>query len=146
MLSDVRSVNRELFPSIRLAGLMWQGTYEQAAAGAIGGVMSELRRRLTLAPSTRTFGVSWIDRSDGFRHFCAVEAEADIAVHGLELIEISAHECLTMPHSGKDATDAYAFLMEERDRLGLHAYHDPSMIDEHLEDGAMRLWLAIDTK
>ncbi|TRL30426.1 hypothetical protein FM996_16780 [Methylosinus sporium] len=146
MLPDVRSANREPFPSIRLAGLMWEGTFKQAVAGVIGGVMSELRRRLTLTPSAQIFCVSWTDRSDGFRHFCGVKTEANIVVQGLELIEISALECLTMPHSGGDASNAYAFLMAERDRLGLRAYHDPSMIDEHLEDGAMRLWLAIDTK
>ncbi|WP_417067097.1 GyrI-like domain-containing protein [Niveibacterium terrae] len=144
MQIDVRIATRENFPPIRLAGLIWEGSYAQAAAGAIGEVMNELRRRLALAPNARIIGVSWTGRPGGFRHFCGVEVGSrDVAADDLARIEIPSLICLSMPHRGGDATDAYAFLMAERDRLGLLACDDPSMIDELLEDGSMRLWLPV---
>lgn len=147
MTTDAPSATRAVFPSTRLMGLSWEGTYAQAAAGAIGVVMRDLRRLLALAPDARILGVSWSDRSDGFRHFCGVEVSAGDAVsEGLDQIEIPARPCLTVAHPGADATRAYAALMAERDRLGLRGCHDPSMIDEHLGDGSMRIWLTVDAE
>lgn len=145
MTSDALIATRAIFPSTQLMGLAWEGTYAHAAAGAIGGLMRDLRRRLALAPDARILGVSWSDRSDGFRHFCGVEIGAsDGVLEALDRIEIPARPCLTMAHPAGDATRAYADLMAERDRRGLRARHDPSMIDEHLGDGTMRLWLVVD--
>lgn len=130
---------------LSIIGLPWAGTYEEAANGAIKALMREVRDCLGLPEDAPTFGVSWTDRPDGFRHFCGVEliAEQELPA-GLARLELEALTCLVGVQEQGDATDIYRALMTERDTRDLRPNHDPSMVDEHLAGGGMvRLWLPV---
>lgn len=137
------TISLQTMPAIRLAGVEWEGTYAEAATGVIGKQMEALRNRLGLGADAHMFGVSrpwW--RPDGFRHFIGILQETpDTASAELQILELPSLTCLTCAHSGGDATHAYARLMTERDQRGLSKFDAVSMIDEHLPDNSMRLWL-----
>lgn len=140
--SAAPAIAAEFLPALSLVGFTWEGSYEEAATGVIGELMSSLRRTLSLPDDARLFGVSWLERPDGFRHFCGIAAAAAPGAAGLPAIDLPALACLTTLHPGGDATAGYARLMEERDRRGLAPSAGVGMVDEHLGTrGGMRLWL-----
>ncbi|MBG0812052.1 GyrI-like domain-containing protein [Methylosinus sp. H3A] len=135
-------ITLEDFPATRLVGFSWEGSFAEAATGVIVARMEALRLRLELAEDEQVFGLSWIDRADGFRHFCGVRRETappDLAVFAAPTLR-----CLVISHPGGDASAAYTLLMKERDRRGFAESRAVGMIDQHLgRDGRMRLWLPI---
>ncbi|WP_338445638.1 GyrI-like domain-containing protein [Pelagerythrobacter marensis] len=130
-------------PPRRLAGMAWEGTYAEAADGAVRRLIEELCRRLDGRPET-LWGVSWEDRPDGFRHFAGIEAAE--AVPGLERLDLPALTSLTADHTGGDATGVYGALQALRDRRGMaRRPGGPDMLDEHRRDGSppMRAHLVV---
>lgn len=130
-------------PPRRLAGLAWEGTYAEAAAGAIRRLMEELESKLGERPET-LWGVSWEDRPDGFRHFVGIESEE--VVPGLESLDLPALSSLSADHAGGDATGVYGELQATRDARGLvRRPGGPDMLDEHRRDGSppMRAHLVV---
>ena len=133
-------------PPRRLAGLAWEGTYVEAADGAVRRLMDDLFARLGDRPET-LWGVSWEDRPDGFRHFVGIESDRDLP--GLQWLELPALTSLTADHSGGDATGVYGELQALRDaRDMVRRPAGPDMLDEHRRDGgpAMRAHLVVAEK
>jgi hypothetical protein len=130
-------------PPLALVGFEWTGTYRQAADGEIGRLMTALKSNLDLADDEDLFGVSWLDRPDGFRHFVGVSRpKVTITGKSLKALKLPSLMCLTVEQAAGDATDGYAQLMEERERRNYRACETASMIDQHITDsGRLRLWL-----
>jgi len=134
----------ENFAAVSLVGKPWEGSYVEAAAGAIGELMTSLRNDLEQGPNAPLLGVSWTEQPGRFRHFVGIRTISPAPVpQGLHILELPELSCLTCQHPGGDATQAYARLMAERDKRGFGEGRHPNMIDEHLPDGSMRLWLPI---
>jgi hypothetical protein len=65
-------------PAHRLCGLYWEGSYGDAARGAIHTVIAEVQAfaaRLQGGWRSPIVGLSWNDRPDGFRYFVGVAAD-----------------------------------------------------------------------
>jgi hypothetical protein len=71
-------------PAQRLVGRVWEGTYSEAAAGALLPLFAEAKAAasgggLWAGP---IIGISWNDRPDGFRYFVGLEVDGTGAEAG----------------------------------------------------------------
>lgn len=65
-------------PAQRIAGAFWEGTFVEAADGAVRRLIAEMQEHhLRLHPNDHPtlVGLSWNDRSDGFRYLVGFVAE-----------------------------------------------------------------------
>ncbi|BCH25137.1 hypothetical protein MesoLjLc_48240 [Mesorhizobium sp. L-8-10] len=77
----------------RLRGLVWEGTYAEAAAGAIHPLIEEMKIAAAAEDdpwSRMIIGISWNDRPDGFRYFVGIEAAEYMA-------PAAGHRLLSLP-------------------------------------------------
>ncbi len=135
-------ISRETLPALTLVGRHWQGSYAEAAQGAVRRLIESLRSDYPEAADVPLYGLSWTDRPEGFRHFCGwPESALNRTLEPDERLTLGPLPCLTSSQPTGDATDAYARLMAHRGALGLSTPEGPTMIDEHRPDGTLRLWL-----
>lgn len=75
-------------PAQRLRGVAWEGSYAEAAAGAIHPLIEQMKAVVAGGKDPwfdAIVGISWNDRPDGFRYFVGIQEEKDqvrIAQHG----------------------------------------------------------------
>lgn len=80
-------------PAQSLCGVMWEGSYAEAAAGAIHPLIGEMKAAAAGEEdpwSRMIIGISWSDRPDGFRYFVGIEATEDEA-------QMAEHRHLSLP-------------------------------------------------
>ena len=100
-------------PAQEFVGRLWEGTYSQAAAGAIHAVLNEVKAFSGGLPDLWAgplVGISWNDRPDGFRYFVGVETNMETGVAS-DWMRLSLPEMrlVTSWHSNQDGdvTDHY---------------------------------------
>lgn len=81
--SGLHAVGLTERPAHRLCGVYWEGTYDDAAAGATRSVIERVSRwsaARTVLWRSPIVGISWNDRPDGFRYFAGIAPELGEAV------------------------------------------------------------------
>lgn len=109
-------------PAQTLVGSVWDGTYSQAAAGAIHRVLKEVKGFAEALPglwSGPIVGVSWNDRPDGFRYFVGVES--GVADAEKLPLTVPAMRFATAWHDAGDGdvTEHYQLMLAWMEREGL---------------------------
>ncbi|MFN4272744.1 MAG: GyrI-like domain-containing protein [Aliihoeflea sp.] len=104
-------------PAHRLVGRYWEGSYEEAAAGALHsliGEMKELSARHERFWRSPIVGLSWNDRSDGFRYFCGFALDAPQLPEGLAALEVPETDYADIWHGpgDGDVIENYRTMME----------------------------------
>lgn len=93
-------------PAQRIAGAFWEGTFGEAADGAVRRLvaqMQERHRRLHPKDHAPLVGISWNDRPDGFRYlvgYVADKAEATSHPGHVDLPQMRFVTALHHPGSG----------------------------------------------
>jgi hypothetical protein len=92
-------------PSERLAGLFWEGTLAEAAAGAARDLLKEVRSHAGPGElwSSPIVCLSWSDADDRLRHFAGVTAsEAPVSAPGWPSIDLPAGRWVADWHGPAD--------------------------------------------
>ena len=93
-------------PAQRIAGAFWEGTFVEAADGAVRRLIAEMQehhRRLHPRDHAALVGLSWNGRPDGFRYLVGyVSDEAETTVHPghVDLPQVRFATALHHPDSG----------------------------------------------
>lgn len=111
-------------PAQRLTGRVWEGTYSEAAGGALHPVLAQVQAEGTgdgkqagaafwAGPIT---GISWNDRPDGFRYFVGLEGGGPG-----QTLELPAMRFATAWHDAGDGevVDHYQLMLAWIEREGL---------------------------
>ncbi|MBX3577049.1 MAG: GyrI-like domain-containing protein [Rhizobiaceae bacterium] len=113
-------------PAQALVGRIWDGTYSQAAAGAIVAVLKEVQAfagaRGSALWAGPIVGVSWNERPDGFRTFVGVERDdAKASGAGMVPLDVPALRFATAWHDAGDGDvlDHYEAMLAWMEREGL---------------------------
>lgn len=89
-----------------LHGLVWEGTYAEAAAGAIHPLIEDMKAVAADEGdpwSRMIIGISWNDRADGFRYFVGIETAEDVApTAGYRLLSLPAMRFASVWHGPDD--------------------------------------------
>ncbi|MFM1652057.1 GyrI-like domain-containing protein [Brevibacillus sp. B_LB10_24] len=94
-------------------GVIWQGTFQQAASGEIRNVMEELRSRIKeitqVVNPEAILGISFHNIPNGFTyHLCMETTEGGTIPEGMQRIDIPALTYVTCKHErGKNVNDTY---------------------------------------
>lgn len=106
----------------RLVGRVWEGTYSEAAGGALLPVLAQVQAQCTEEGKQAgaalwagpIVGISWNDRPDGFRYFVGLEGGG-----ASETLELPAMRFATAWHDAGDVTDHYQLMLAWMEREGL---------------------------
>ncbi len=112
-------------PAHTLAGRMWEGTFAEAAEGAIHALIAEVKAfsdaRTTLWKSP-IVGISWNDRPDGFRYLVGVAPDPGETLPGnfstVELPEMRLASAWHGPEDG-EVPGHYSRMLEWLQAAGL---------------------------
>lgn len=101
----------------RLWGLVWEGTYVQAAAKGVHDVvraMAVARWTLPVDPHADLIGIAWNDRPDGFRYLVAVAVDEIAVPAPVDLVEVRlpAMQLAGLWHEAGDVHQAYLGMFE----------------------------------
>lgn len=123
-------------PAQRLWGLMWEGTYAQAAAKGVHDViraMKAARQTLPVDPHADLIGISWNDRPDGFRYLVAVAVDGIAAPVPADLVELwlPAMRLASLWHDAGDAHQAYLDMFEW---IASHGQRREASVCHHREE------------
>lgn len=112
-------------PPERLRGLFWEGTYAQAAAGALHPLIEAAKPSLHAgaAPfASAIIGISWNDRPDGFRYFVGTDAGAiqPPVRDGRQRLSLPAMRFASVWHAPEDGdvVQHYGAMLEWIERSG----------------------------
>lgn len=92
-------------PAETLRGLTWEGTYAEAAAGAIHPLIEEMKSRIAGEGdvwNSAIIGISWNDRADGFRYFVGTATKDDVLPPGLHFLSLPAMRFASAWHGPDD--------------------------------------------
>lgn len=123
-------------PRHRLVGRYWEGSFEEAAAGALRQVIEEMKplsarhERFWRSPIV---GLSWNDRPDGLRYFCGFALDAPELPAGCEALEVPERGYADIWHGpgDGDVVENYRAMMEWMADSGLR--HDTSSFHQREE-------------
>jgi len=104
----------------RLVGRIWEGSYSQAAAGAVRDVLFDvqmLAAEVSGLWAGPIVGISWNERPDGFRYLVGVEGLAHRP--GLDILDLPAMRFATAWHETGEVLDRYQAMLEWLPRQGL---------------------------
>ncbi|OCP02295.1 MULTISPECIES: GyrI-like domain-containing protein [unclassified Ensifer] len=93
-------------PAQRVAGAFWEGTFGEAADGAVRRLISEMQahhRHMHPGDHATLVGLSWNDRPDGFRYlvgYVSKKAEATVHPGHVDLPAMRFVTALHHPESG----------------------------------------------
>lgn len=123
-------------PAQRLWGLVWEGTYDEAAAKGVHGVfraMTEARKGLPVATDADLIGIAWNDRPDGFRYLVAVAVDetAGPVPAWLTEVRLPAMRLASLWHDAGEPTQAYFAMFDWIARQGMR--RDVSVADHREE-------------
>ncbi|HTV72072.1 MAG TPA: GyrI-like domain-containing protein [Rhizobiaceae bacterium] len=114
-------------PAQTLVGRVWEGTYSQAAGGALHPVLAKVQAQGTGEGKQAgaalwagpIVGISWNDRPDGFRYFVGIESDAVDAEKSP--LKVPAMRFATAWHdaSDGDVTEHYQLMLQWMEREGL---------------------------
>lgn len=144
-------------PPEQLCGMFWEGTYEQAAAGALHPLIEAAKAWLHSEAglfASAIIGISWNDRPGGFRYFVGAQAGA---IHPSNR---AGRQCLSLPamrfagiwHAPEDGdvVQHYGAMLEWIDRSGekrdisiLHHREEYASDVDLAAPPALRLMLAL---
>ncbi|MEI2300124.1 GyrI-like domain-containing protein [Ensifer sp. MJa1] len=89
-------------PAERIAGAFWEGTFGEAAEGAVRRLIAEMQvhhQHLHPGDHATLVGISWNDRPDGFRYLVGYVADkAEATVHPGH-VDLPAMRFVTAMHS-----------------------------------------------
>ncbi|HWK66978.1 MAG TPA: AraC family transcriptional regulator [Rhizobiaceae bacterium] len=112
-------------PSEQLRGIFWEGTYAQAAAGALHPLIEAVKtwQRADADPlASAITGISWNDRPDGFRFFAGTNAGAiHSTIHdGRQVLSLPAMRLASIWHGPEDGdvVQHYGAMLEWIERSG----------------------------
>lgn len=143
-------------PAGKLSGLYWQGSHEDAAAGALHELLGRVKafsdRRDTLWKSPLV-AISWNDRPDHLRHFVGVELEdGEVPEAGFDNCDLPGLSYATAWHGADDGPvpDHYGRMIEWLHMRGLswdvsrhhHREEYPPHVDLH-QSTQLRLCLPV---
>ena len=123
-------------PRHRLVGRYWEGSFEEASAGALRRLIEEMKPLSALHERfwrSPIVGLSWNDRPEGFRYFCGFaldEPELPEDCEALEVPETDYADIWHGPGDG-DVMDNYLAMMEWMADGGLS--HDTSFCHQREE-------------
>lgn len=93
-------------PAHRLAGRFWQGSNEEAAAGAINPLIEEMKGVSARRPGlwkSPIVGLCWNDGEDGFRYFVGIAVEqGETPQEGLETLDLPEMTLASSWHGAGD--------------------------------------------
>lgn len=123
-------------PEHRLVGRIWEGTFEAAAAGALHPLieaMKELSARHERFWRSPIVGLSWNDRTDGFRYFCGFALDAPELPEGCVALDVPERDYADIWHGpgDGDVIENYRAMMEWMADSGLR--HDTSTFHQREE-------------
>jgi predicted transcriptional regulator YdeE len=100
---------RDAFTAV---GFIWDGTYEQADKGEIRELLSLLQQRLPeiadIIEPNHIIGISWNERSDGFRYFVGLRvASGSGTPGGMTKIQMPASEYAAHEHAEGNVFETY---------------------------------------
>ncbi|MDK1490020.1 GyrI-like domain-containing protein [Sinorhizobium sp. 7-81] len=88
-------------PAQRITGHLWEGTFVEAADGAVRRLIAETqehRRRAYPHDHSALIGLSWNDRSDGFRYLVGYVGEDDRTFTQPQHVDLPAMRLATTIH------------------------------------------------
>ncbi|MDP3896801.1 MAG: GyrI-like domain-containing protein [Mesorhizobium sp.] len=93
-------------PPQSLVGIVWDGSFADAAAGGVRAALEAMQARLADLPGLfkgPLVGVSWNERPDGFRYFVGYEPEPGAPAAGdLERLDLPAMRYVVAWHAEGD--------------------------------------------
>ncbi|MBB4188339.1 GyrI-like domain-containing protein [Sinorhizobium terangae] len=97
-------------PAQTITGHLWEGTFIEAADGAVRRLIAETqehRRRAYPDDHSALIGLSWNDRSDGFRYLVGYAGEDDGTFTQPQQVELPAMRLATTIHR-PESSDVFA--------------------------------------
>lgn len=115
-------------PGQSLVGRIWEGTYSEAAAGALVGLLKDVQAfaatEVAALWAGPIVGISWNQRADGFRHFVGVERDGSAGrdgAAGMIPLDVPPMRFSTAWHDAGDGEvlDHYEAMLAWMEREGL---------------------------
>jgi predicted transcriptional regulator YdeE len=123
-------------PAHRLVGKFWEGTFAEAATGALHPLIEEMKEVSALHERfwrSPIVGLTWIDRPDGFRYFVGFALEGSDLPEGCSAVEVPEMEYADIWHGPGDGSvvENYRAMMEWMAGMGLR--HETSVFHQREE-------------
>lgn len=123
MTLSYQIVNKDCFLAV---GLPWEGTFAEADAGAIRGVLKELHQRVEeigyKLSSEEVIGLSYRVRTDSekFRHYSLIEVEKVTHIpNGMVAVQVPAMSLVKATHKkGNEVASSYQELYQWMEQQG----------------------------
>lgn len=92
-------------PAQSLAGLVWEGSFADAAKGGVRALLERMQARVATIPGLfkgPLVGISWNERPDGFRYFVGYEPDAAAPADDLERLDLPKMHYVVAWHAEGD--------------------------------------------